>query len=146
MVATEVSENSCGSHNDKDQIWDPEREVCFDFYWWDNGKQLVNVPHDIADKLWANDGEYNLDRLVAYRNAYDCWVDSDGKIGKTTLNPDPTNESLPKCWFSTKVVKGEYSKVAQYGETVVKLSKFPGQKEGDWYPWAPPRFIPIGPI
>ena len=94
-------------------------------------KTLEYVPEDIHNKLWANDGKYNLDVKKTWQNAYDCWVDNDGKVGDTVVNTDPKNKELPKCWFGLPLVKG--SKPDGRGNQLIEMDDFPGnEKDRDW--------------
>lgn len=116
--------------DDSSNVWDPRRDLCFRLY--RTLDKLEEVDKDTTDLLWGNDGQYNLDRLQTFRNAYACWVDNDGKVGKPDAPKNPSDSSPPSCFFGMKVVMGQHilgrgSSSANY----IKLDKFAGQKEGD---------------
>lgn len=135
LLITDVPKDSCSSDRDTAEVWDDEKEVCYNLYWVEYNHdvpQLLDVSDEFTQKLFGNDGSYDLDRLKTYRNAYDCWVDNDGKIGEVEGNGDVTDNSLPKCWFGITVVKGAYRKdgVQDWRTPEIDLYEFPGQTEG----------------
>lgn len=59
---------------------------------------MEKMPKDLTNKLWANDSKYNLDRLITYRNAYNCWVDNKGKVKDTEISKTSTMVRCPNSF------------------------------------------------
>lgn len=124
-----VTESECG-YNYNMAAWDPDLGVCFRLFYVD-AQAVYPVEDDLADKLW--DGPYSIDRLEAYRNAYQCWIDHDGG----TADPDYTagleEGAVPPCFFSMVVVQGTYKK--SRSSIIFGEDEFPGQVPNfRWHP------------
>lgn len=124
FIDAPVKEHECGSRYSSG-IWDPELGHCFRLFNQDGHGNLGPVEDSLANKLWDEDGDYRLDKLETYRNAYDCWVENDCKIGVPTPNPDG---GLPKCHFGMVVVKGTYDKTKVGG--AIYMSEWMNQRKG----------------
>ena len=128
LINTDVSPEQC-EEQDPDAYYDEQRGECFNLFWEDDTFQVFNsVSNDMGDKLWSDDGGYNLDRAEFYANAYDCWINSGGKPGKPVTPENPADESLPQCFFSMVVVKGSFQKENSHK---IVMTEFPGQVDGD---------------
>ena len=122
-----VKEHECG-HNFNMAVWDPDEGFCFRLFQVENSGNVRPVPDDIADKLW--DEPYNMDKLEVYRNAYDCWVDSEGEVGDPEYVEGLGEDELPKCFFGMKVIMGTYLKNG-FANAEIRLSKWMDQGEGE---------------
>ena len=123
-----VEEHECG-YNYNMAIWDPDEGFCFRLFHVNDKDEIEPVPNELSDKLWAE--PYNIDKLGAYRNAYHCWIDNDGKAGDPTFVEDLGEDEVPPCWFSMVVVKGTYYKMSKS----IKMFEFTGQTDGNY--WEP---------
>lgn len=121
--AGKSSKDKC-EDDDTEDVWDPKEELCFKLYRI-NDHRMERMPKTITDKLFANDGDYNLDRLKTYRNAYACWVDNDGKLDDVKIGTDMEPNVPPSCFYGIMVVKGVTR------DNYIRLSKFPNQKKGE---------------
>ena len=129
FIDTGVEKKKCGDGKGDHayEIWDDEMGGCLKLLSDNTSYRLKDLSEDKKDKLFADNGSYKLDRLETYRNAYDCWVDNNGKIGDPEVPDSPTDTSLPKCFFGIDVVKGTLSL------GTIKMDEFPGQTAGE--PW-----------
>lgn len=109
-----ADKNKCGDGDDDrlNEFWDDAADGCIKLMEVlkhnREGGEFVYAPRDVQDKLFANDDEYNLDVKKTFRNAYDCWKDNDGKVGRVdVINTDWSEDSpIPKCWFGIPMVRG----------------------------------------
>lgn len=103
FIDNPVTEDECGTRFHAG-IWDPDEKFCFCLMHVED-KGVVNpVPNELGDRFWAE--PYNIDKLEAYRNAYNCWIDTDGKPGEPSYVDNLGAEAVPPCWFSMVVVRG----------------------------------------
>lgn len=104
----------------------------------DGEAKFEYTPQDIHDKLWGNDGKYDLDVKETFQNTYECWVDNDGKVGEADIeNSDFSDRlALPKCWFGIPIVRASKQNGQIWGANndYFTLDEFPSQEAGrDWY-------------
>lgn len=142
---TGADKEKCGDGDDdkSEEFWSDSATGCAKLMEIEvnkDGKATYEyTPQDIHDKLWGNDGKYNLDVKETFQNAYECWVDNDGKVGKADIENSEFSDrlSLPKCWFGIPIVRGSKQEGAPiWGahQDYFELDEFPGQEKGrKWY-------------
>ena len=132
FIDTDVDKGKCGD-GDGDhpgEFWHDKAEGCVKLMWKNEKNYPDYMPGDVVDKLFANDGDYNLDRKKTFENSYDCFVDNGGKVGDMEQNKDMTDTSIPKCYFGIEVVSGKRDQW-----DIVLDGKLPGQEHyKNWEP------------
>ena len=127
FIDNPVQEHECG-YNYNAAIWDPDEGFCFRLFQVSNGGDVYPVPDELGNKLW--DPPYSLDRLEVYRNAYNCWLETEGELGEPEYTEGLEEGAVPKCFFNMKVVRGTYLKNG-FANGEIRLAEWPGQKKGE---------------
>lgn len=108
-----VTEDECGTNFHAGE-WDPDHEWCWRLFYVDDAGDVDPIKDDLADALW--EPPYGIDKLEAYRNAYDCWYDNEGKPGETEFLSNLEDGAVPPCFFSMEVAKGTFRRGSLPGE------------------------------
>lgn len=131
FVDSHMGEKDCNSQ--QESAWDKEEEMCFRMWKYQKPESSGPLDEELVAKL--GNKEYDLNKLAGMKNAYHCWLDSDGKVGKLDTKTQSKEGGLPKCAFPATVVKGYIDDKGFTLKDFIVMDKWPGQKAADtWFP------------